>query len=129
MVTRYNGSQNIYNVPVGRYNQHKSAEESKYEEKRKNSLIGPSESISKKEPRKIPENKTMRLYIVPGAPILFYQQGNQNSRILLSLASEMHYIGDEHVSQYIIMSRIKYLLEIQNKGRMYFCRDILMGHH
>ena len=39
----------------------------------------------------------MRLYIVSGAPTLFYQQGNQNSRILSYLASALHYMGDEYV--------------------------------
>ena len=70
-VTRDNDSQNMYTVPVGRCNQQISVKESKYEEKRKNALIGPGESISKKEPYKISENKTVRLYIVPGAPTLF----------------------------------------------------------
>ena len=50
----------------------------KYKEKRKKALIGPGESISKKEPSKILENKIMCLYIVTGAPTLFYQQGNHN---------------------------------------------------
>ena len=71
----------------------------------------------------------MRLYIVPGAPTLFYQQGNQNSCILPSFASALHYMGDEYASEYIIGRKQKCLLEIQNKGRMHFCRDILMGHH
>ena len=77
-VTRDDDSQNNFTVPVGRYNQQTSVEESKYEEKRKKALIVPGESISKKEPIKIQEKKTMRLYIVPGAPTLFYQQGNNN---------------------------------------------------
>ena len=38
----------------------------------------------------------MRLYIFPGAHNLFYQQGNHNSCILSSLASALHYMGDEH---------------------------------
>ena len=63
-VTRNDDSQNICTVPVGRCNQHTSVEESKHEEKRKNS------------------KKKMRLYIVPGEPNLFYQQGNKNSYIL-----------------------------------------------
>ena len=80
-------SQNIFTVPVGLCNKHTSFEEFKYEYKCNNTLIFPSEPISKKEPSKISENKTMRLYIFTGAPTLFYQQGNQNSCILLSLAS------------------------------------------
>ena len=71
----------------------------------------------------------MRLYIVPGAPTLLYQQGNHNSCILSSLASELHYMGDEYASEYIIRHKKKILLEIQNKGRIHFCRDIIMGHH
>ena len=38
-------------------------------------------------------------------------------------------MGDEYASEYIIKRMKKYLLEIHNKGRMYFCRDILMGNH
>ena len=53
--TRDYNSQNIYNVPVGRRNEQTSDDEYKYEEKRKNALIGPGESISKKEPSKIPK--------------------------------------------------------------------------
>ena len=71
----------------------------------------------------------MRLYIVPGAPTLFYQQGNHNSCIISYLESALHYMGDEYASKYIIKRMHKYLLEIHNKGRMHFCRDILMGHH
>ena len=77
-VTRDYDSQNIYTVPVGRFNQHKSAEDYKYEEKPKSELIVTGESISKKEPIKILEKKTMHLYIVTGSPTLFYQQGNHN---------------------------------------------------
>ena len=44
----------MYNITIGQWNQQTSVEESKYEDKRKNSLIGPGESISKKEPIKIP---------------------------------------------------------------------------
>ena len=72
-LTRDDDSQNIYTLPVGRYNEQTSDDESKYEEKRKNTLIGPSEFISNKEPSNISEKKTMHLYIVPGAPILIYQ--------------------------------------------------------
>ena len=61
MVTRDDDSQNIYTLPVGRCNQQTSVEYSKYEDKRKNSFIVPGESISKKEPSKISENKIMRL--------------------------------------------------------------------
>ena len=38
-------------------------------------------------------------------------------------------MGDEYTSEYIIRRKQKYLLVIQNKGRMHFCHDILMGHH
>ena len=78
MVTCDDDSQNMYTVLVGRCNEQTSVEQSKYEEKIKNALIGPDESISKKEPSKISEKKTNGLYIVPGAPTLLYQQGNQN---------------------------------------------------
>ena len=76
MVTRDDDSENMYTVPVGRYNEQTSVEESKYEEERNNALTVPGESISKKEPSKISEKKIMGLYIVSGEPTLFYQQCN-----------------------------------------------------
>ena len=102
MVKRDYDSQNIYTVTVGQCNQQKLVEESKYEEKTKSASIVPGEYISKKEPGKIPETKTIRLYIVPCAPSLLYQQGNQNSCIVLSLALTLHYMGDEYASEFII---------------------------
>ena len=54
-VTRDDDSKNVYTLPVGRFNQQTSVEDSKYEEKRKNSLIVPSEYISNKEQSKISE--------------------------------------------------------------------------
>ena len=128
-VTRDDDSPNIYTVPFGRCDLQTSVDESKYEEIHQNALIFPGGSISKKEPSKISEKKTIRLYIVPGAPTLFYQQGNQNSCILSSLASSFHYIGDKYLSEYITRRKQKRLLGIHNKYRMHFCRDILMGHH
>ena len=44
-VTRDDDSQNIYTVTVGQCNEHTSVEESKFEEKCKNALIGPCEYI------------------------------------------------------------------------------------
>ena len=87
-------SQKIYTVPVGRWNQQTSVEEFKYEEKPKSALIVPGKSISNNELWKISEKKTMRLYIVLGAPTLLYQQGNQNSCILSFFVSELNYMGD-----------------------------------
>ena len=58
----------------------------------------------------------MRLYIVPGASTLFYQQGNHNLCILSSLASSFHYMGNAYASEYIIRRKNKSPLEIQNKG-------------
>ena len=69
------------------------------------------------------------MYIVPGAPTLFYQQGNQNSFIITSLASEFHHMGDEYASKYIIKRMQKSLFEIHNKSQIHFFRDILMGHN
>ena len=71
----------------------------------------------------------MCLYIVPGPPTLFNQQGNHNSFILSPLASALHYMGDGYASEYIIRRKQKSLLEIQSKGQMHFCCDILRGHH
>ena len=92
-VTPDDYSTNIYTVTVGRCNLQTSVIESKYEEIHQNELIFPSGSISKKEPSKIPEKKKIRLYIVSGAPTLFYQQGNHNPCIILSLSSALHYMG------------------------------------
>ena len=86
-VTRDDDSKDIYTVPVEQCNIQTSVEESKHEEKLKNAIIVTGEYTSNKESRKIPEKKRMRLYIFPGAPTLFYQQSNQNSCILTSLAS------------------------------------------
>ena len=97
-VTRYDDTQHIYTVPVGRSNEMKSVDEYKYEEKCQHSLICPGESISNKEQSRISEKTTMRLYIVLGAPTLFCQQVNQNSCILSFLVSSLHYIGDEYLS-------------------------------
>ena len=77
-ITRDDDNRNIYTVLVGRYNELASVHVSKYEEKCHNALICPGEYISKKEPNKISEKKTVRLYIVTCAPNLFYQQGNHN---------------------------------------------------
>ena len=82
MVKRDEYSPNIYTVPVGRCDLQTSVDESKYEEIHHNALIFPGGYISKKEPSKISEKKTIRLYIFPSAPTLFYQQGNQNSCII-----------------------------------------------
>ena len=72
---------------------------SKYEEIHKNELICPGGSISKKEPSKISEKKEIRLYIVHGAPTLFYQQSNNNSCIISSLELALHDMGDEYASK------------------------------
>ena len=47
----------MYTVPVLIFNQQKSVEESKYEEKRESTIIVPDKSISKKEPRKYQKRK------------------------------------------------------------------------
>ena len=80
-ITRDDDIQNIYTVPVGICNLKTSVEEFKYDDNCKNTLIVHGKSISKKEPSKISLKKTMRLYIVPGAHTLLYQQGNHNSFI------------------------------------------------
>ena len=107
----------------------KQVDESKYEEIHQISLICPGESISNKEPSKISEKKKIRLYIVPGATTLFYQQGNHNACIISSLAWALYYMGGEYASKYIIKCKQNYLLGIHNKGRMHFCRAVLMGYH
>ena len=52
-VTRDDECQNIYTLTIGRCNEQTSDDDYKYEDKRKNVLIGLGESISKKEPRNI----------------------------------------------------------------------------
>ena len=89
---------NIHTVPIVLCYIQASVDESKYEDIHQNALMFPGGSISKKEPSKISEKKTIRLYIVPGAPTLFYQQGNQDSYIITSLASSLNYMGDEYAS-------------------------------
>ena len=81
-VTYDDDSKNIYTIPVVLYYLYTSVDEYKYEEIHHNALIFPGGYISKKEPSKISEKKTIRLYIFPSAPTLFYQQGNQNSCII-----------------------------------------------
>ena len=41
----YDDSQDIYTVPVGRYNKHTSVEDPKYEDKPNSALIVPNQSI------------------------------------------------------------------------------------
>ena len=125
-VTRDDDSPNIYTVTVGRFNIQTSVYESKYEEIHRNALIFPGGYISKKKPSKISEKNTIRLYIVPGSPTLFYQQGNQNSCIITSLVLALYYMGDEYASKYIIKRIQKSFLEIHNKGRMHLCRNIFL---
>ena len=115
MVTRDDESRNVYTLPIGQCNQLTTFEESKFEKKCKSALINPGEYISKQEPSKISEKKTMVLYIVPGALTLFYQQGNHNTCILLYLASSFCHMVDGYASKYIIKHEKKYLLVIQNK--------------
>ena len=45
------------------------------------------------------------------------------------MVSALLSMGDEYASKYIIKRMQKSLLEVHNKGRMHFCRDILIGHH
>ena len=84
-VTRDDDSPNIYTVTFGQWDLQTSVDESKYEDIHQDELLFPGGPISKKEPSKISEKKKTRLYIVPGALTLFYQQGNQNSCIISSL--------------------------------------------
>ena len=102
-------SKNIYTVPIVQCNLQTSADEYKYEEIHHNTLICPGGSISKKEPSKISEKKKICLYIVPDEPTLFYQQGNHNSCLISSLASALHYMGNEYSSKYISSSLSKNL--------------------
>ena len=122
-ITRDDDSKIIYNVPVRQCNQQTSVEESNYEEKHNIALILLVEYISNMETSKISESKTIRLYIVPGAPTLFYQQGNHNSCILLSLASALHYMGDEYASEYIIRRKQNLIWRVRIKVG---CNSVVM---
>ena len=127
-VTHDDDIQNMYTVPVWQCNELTSVDESKYEEKRQNSLICPSEYISKKNWARYHKKRLCAYTLFLVHPSLFYQQGNHNSCILSSLASAFHYMGDKYASEYIIRRKPKFLLDIHNKVRMHFCRDILMRH-
>ena len=91
-----------------------------------NALICLVESNKKEEPSNISDNNNKRLRIVPGAPTLLFSQGNQNSCIISSFESALYYMGDELASEYIIRRKQKSPSFIHIKGRMQFCRDILM---
>ena len=78
-VTNDGDSPNIYLIYFVQCYLPTSFDESKYKEIHQNALIFLGGYISKKEPSKISEKKTIRFYIVPGAPTFFYQQGNKNS--------------------------------------------------
>ena len=78
--------------------------------KPKGALIVPGASISKKKPSKKSSKKPNLLYIFPGAPTLLYQQGNQNSCILSSLASALHHMSDGYASEYITRRKQNSLL-------------------
>ena len=73
----------------------------------------------------------MCLYIVPGAPTLFYQQGNHNSCILSSLASALNYMGDIYASEYIIKRKQKYFwrfrIKVECTSAMIFLWDTTEG--
>ena len=45
------------------------------------------------------------------------------------MVSSLHNMVDGYASEYIIRRKQESLLEIQNKGRMHFCHDIILGHH
>ena len=85
-VTCDDESRKFCNVTVGRCNQLKTFEKSSCEKKPRRALIVPGSSISKKEPINKSAKKPNHLCIIPGEPILLYQQGNNNSCILSSLA-------------------------------------------
>ena len=64
---------------------------------------------------------------MPDAPTIKYSQGMQNSCIISSLASALYYMGDVHVSEYIIRRKQLSLEFIHDKGRMQFLHNTLMG--
>ena len=94
-----------------------------------NALICLGGSNKKEEPSKISDNQKKRLRIVPGAPTLLFSQGSHNSCIISSLEPALYYMGDELASEFIIRRKQKSLSFIHNKGRIQFCRDILMVHN
>lgn len=62
-------------------------------------------------------------------PSVMYLQGDKNSCIFSSLASALHYMGDIYASEYIIQRKDESINCLKGKGRMHFCKDILLGHH
>ena len=105
-----------YTVPVGQCTLHTSVYEPNFMDMHHNALICQEESNKKEEH-------------VPDGPTLKYSQGIQNSCIISSLTSVFHYMGDELASEYIIRRKKMSLSFIHNKGRMKFCRGILMGRY
>ena len=64
---------------------------------------------------------------VPDVPTIKYSQGMHNSCIISSLASALYYMGDVHASEYIIRRKQLSLEFINDKGRMQFLRNTIMG--
>ena len=93
-VTRDDGNPNIYTISFGRCNLQTLFDESKYEEIHSECIIFSRQIYIKKVTEQDIRKNKICLYIFPGAPTLFYQQGNQNSYILSSLVSVFHYMGD-----------------------------------
>ena len=96
--------------------------------KSKSALILPVASISKKETSNKSAKKPKHLYIVPGAPTLFYQQGNQNLCILSSFESAFRHMGDGYASGYIISRKKVYLgkfrIKVECASAVIFLWDI-----
>ncbi len=60
-------------------------------------------------------------------PCVYFLQGNKNTCIISSLASAVRYMGDVYASDYIIQRREESLYKLEHKGRMQYCKDIIMG--
>ena len=64
---------------------------------------------------------------VPDVPTIKYSQGIQNSCNISSLASALYYMGDVHASEYIIRRKQLSLTFVNDKCRIQFLRNTLMG--
>ena len=103
-----------YTAPIGRCSLNTSQEKQNYLYMHSKAFTSFGKSNKKKEQ-------------VPDVPTIKYSQGIQNSCIISSLASALYYMVDELASEYIIRCEQLSLIFINDKGRMQFCHNTLMG--
>ena len=112
-VTCHETKHKTYNVPVGRCALHTSAYVPNFVDMHHNALIYLCESNKKEEPSKISDIKK-NAYTLFLVHLTYFSQGNHNSCIISSLASALHYMGDELALEYTIRRKQKSLYFIHN---------------